>query len=297
MSETISQSPTAAEPGPTVGTPAEAAVEAVASAASSDAAPAAEAAQEPAADTTTLDVDVSDRAPSLLSETKVEEAAKVEEPAKVEEAKAEEVKAEEPKAEEAKAEEPAEVKPPEPLPPPVYEKFAVPDGVKFDGEKLEAFTGILGEYENRIVTDPVQAHAAMQEMGQKMVDLYAAEVKDQVERSARLQRDVWDRTIESWRGEFREDPELGGNRAETSLSRMAGLLEMYGQSGGPDRLGKLRDVLTFTGAGDHPEVLRFVNWAASKLVETSKPVAAVGSRAPVQLTRSQRLYRNSAGAA
>jgi len=83
------------------------------------------------------------------------------------------------------------------------------------------------------------------------------------------------------RGEFREDPDIGGNRADTSLARMGGLLELYGQTAGGERLSKLRDVLTFTGAGDNPEVLRFVNYVASRLVETSRPVAAVGPEARV----------------
>ncbi len=165
-------------------------------------------------------------------------------------------------------------------------------------EKLTAFTGILGEYENKIISNPAEAHAMVQEMGQKMVDLYVTESREAADRYTRLQRDNWDRTIEGWRSEFRDDPEIGGNRADTSPSRMGGLLEMYGQKAGSDHLSKLRDVLTFTGAGDHPEMLRFVNWAASRLVETAKPVAAIGPRGPSQtLSRSQRLYRNTPGAA
>lgn len=306
MSESSSQAPAAAEPGPTAGTPA-GVTETVAPAASStetvaDASPAAtETAPEVVvAETPAVEAE---REPSLLSDAKTEEVKEVPKEEAKEASKAEEPK-EEPSKEEAKeapkAEEPKveEVKEePKPLPIPTYEKFTAPEGLTLDEGKLGEFTSILGEYENKIVTDPAQAHAVIQEMGQKMVDLYVQEARDTADRYTRLQRDNWDRTIESWRTEFREDPEIGVNRADTSLARMGGLLEMYGQTAGGERLSKLRDVLTFTGAGDNPEVLRFVNWAASKLVETAKPVAAIGPRATAPTSRAQRLYRNSTGAA
>ncbi len=290
MSETIStpiETPVAAEPGPTTGTsvgvaettaPAASSPEPASETVVAESAPVVEAPVETAAETTT-----EDRAPSLLSEAKPDEPAKPE-------TKPAETKAEEPKAETV-------AEPAKPSAPPKYESFALPDGVTIADEKMGAYTGILGEYENKIIADPAQAHAMVQEMGQKLVDFYVGEMRDNAERTARMQRDTWDRTIETWRGEFRDDPEIGGNRTDTSLARMGGLLEMYGQKAGSDRLSKLRDVFTTTGAGDNPEVLRFVNWAASRLVETPRPVAAITPRAPVVTSRAQRLYRNTTGAA
>ncbi len=295
------ETPAAAEPGPTAGTSAGV----TETQAPADSSVQVEAAPQPAPEPATPEVveatpdpaKTEDRAPSLLSEAKGDEKpdakadAKPEEKAEVKAEAAPEVK------EEPKAEEPKEEVKKEPPPPPTYDAFSVPDGVTLTTDQLGSVTGILGETESRISTDPLQAHAAMQEMGQKFVDLYVAESRAAAERYTRFQADNWNRTIEGWRGEFREDPDIGGNRADTSLARMGGLLEMYGQSAGGERLSKLRDVLTFTGAGDNPDMLRFVNWAASRLVETSRPVAAVGPRAPVVTSRAQRLYRNSSGAA
>lgn len=279
MSETITapiETPVAAEPGPTTGTSVGAA-ETTAPAASSPEpvvteTPVVETPAEPVTETVT-----EERAPSLLSDAKAEE-------------KPAEAKAEEPKTETV-------VEPAKPLAPPTYDTFALPDGVTVADEKMGAYTGILGEYENKIITDPTQAHAMVQEMGQKLVDFYVGEIRENAERTARLQRETWDRTIETWRGEFRDDPDIGGNRSDTSLARMAELLKMYGQKAGSDRVSKLRDVFTATGAGDNPEVLRFVHWAASKLVEMPRPVAAITPRAPVVTSRAQRLYRNTPGAA
>lgn len=295
MSE--STTPAAAEPGPTAGTSA-GVTETTASAALSSpvetvAEPVVETVEAAPVQTEPTQPSTEDRAPSLLSEAKTDEKTEAKAEPKPEE-KAEpkaEVK-EEPKAEEPKV----EVKQ-EPLPPPTYEAFKVPDGVTINDDQFKSITDILADHETRAVTDPSQIHAVMQEMGQKLVDLHVAETQAASERYTRFQADNWKRTIEGWRGEFREDPDIGGNRADTSLARMGGLLEMYGQTAGAERLGKLRDVLTFTGAGDNPEMLRFVNWAASRLVETSRPVAAIGPRAPVVQSRAQRLYRNSSGAA
>ena len=232
---------------------------------------------------------------SIMSEAKGE----VPEPAK--ESVAEEPKKVEAKEPETKEEvkEPEPAPPPEPLAPPVYDKFVVPDDVSLADDKVGTFTGLLGEYENKVITDPTQAHSAFQELGQKMVDFYVAEVKETTERAARLQREVWDRTIEGWQTSFRDDPEIGKNRQDTTLQRIGGLFSLYGQQTSPERETAVRDAYGLTGAGNHPEVIRFVNWAASRLVETPRIVTPVMPRAPVNgtLSRAQRLYRNSTGAA
>jgi hypothetical protein len=180
---------------------------------------------------------------------------------------------------------------------PVYEQFKLPENVTLDETKLGGFTGLLGEFEQKVSADPAQAHAAAQEFGQKLLDLYVTETQQAAERQSQAQVANWEKLQETWATDFRNDAEIGKNRAETSLTRMGGLMDMYGQSAGPDRLQSLRGVLALTGAGNNLEVLRFVNWAASRLVETSRPIAAPVARAPQPGSRATRLYKNSAGAA
>lgn len=199
---------------------------------------------------------------------------------------------------EAPAEEPkakVEVKPAEPvvIPTPVYEPFKIPDGITVDDAKVSGFSGLLGEFESKIAADPTQAHAAAQEFGQKMLEFGIAQIQEAQQRQVQANAQNWDRTQEGWQTDFRNDPEIGKNRAETSLTRMGGLMDLYGQSAGPERLQGLRGILTMTGAGNNLEVLRFVNWAASRLVETSRVVAAPVARAPASGSRANRLYRNS----
>lgn len=200
---------------------------------------------------------------------------------------------------EAKAETPSEETPPveaqapEQAPLPTYETFTLPEDVKLDEERLGAFNGVLGEFEQKLTTNPAEAHAAMQEMGQRLVDMYVAEVKDMQTRTAALQMDTWKRTRESWVSDFRSDPDIGGNRQDTTLARIGAVLELYGQRVGTNQEKAVRDAFALTGSGDHPEVLRFLNWISGFTVEKPRLVAATTPTPPAAGTRADRLYRNS----
>jgi hypothetical protein len=240
--------------------------------------------------------------PSLASEAKPEEPVaevKAEEP-KPEEPKAEEkpekpeeAKPEEAKPEEPKAEEKPEEKKPEEIKPPVFEKYKFPDGVTVDETRVEAFNGLLGDAETRIATDPAQAHAVMQELGQKLADFHVQEIANAAQAAARLNREHWDRTREEWVSAFKADPELGKNRADTTLNMIGSLIDMYGSHAGADPVTRLRDAFTATGMGDHPELLRFMHWAATRLVETRRIVVPQPTiKAPAR-TPGQTLYGNT----
>ena len=230
--------------------------------------------------------------PSLVSEAKAEEPVpepKAEEP---KEPKAEEPKAEEPKPEDKKddpkaEEKPEDKKPEEPKAPPVFEKYTLPEGVTVDEARIGAFNTLLGETETRIAADPAQAHVAMQELGQQLADFHVQEMRSAAEHAARLTREHWDRTREDWVKQFREDPVIGKNRADTTLNQIGSLLDMYGAHAGGDEVTALRDDFTMTGMGDTPRMLRFMNWAASRLVETRRivvpqPTVKAPARTPAQ---------------
>jgi len=187
----------------------------------------------------------------------------------------------------------ANAAPAEPLPLPTYEAFVLPEGVSLDAERQSAFTAILGETEQKIVTSPAEAHALVQEMGQKLVNLYLDEAKANSERLAQQQQQVWTQTREQWVSEFKDDPEIGGNRCDTTLARCGAMVELYGRSVGPQQEQALRDAMTLTGAGDHPELLRFINWAAGYAIEKSRMVAAPAMPQQMPMSRAQRMYRNS----
>lgn len=259
--------------GPTADAPAPAPAADAAPAASSEAAPAAEAPQ------------------SILSGAQGEKPA---EPAPAEAPAAEKPAEPVADAKPAEAEKPAEAAKPEPPAKPVYEALKLPDGVKFDDAKVTAFDDLVAEQELRALSNPAEMHAAFADLRQKLADLYVTQAREDADRFTRLQKETWERTQEEWQTAFRNDPQLGRNRQETTLTRMGGLMDLYGSQVGPDRLSALRDVFTMTGAGNHLEVLRFVNWAASRLTETARVVTPMMPRAPVPgASRAARLYRNT----
>lgn len=164
--------------------------------------------------------------------------------------------------------------PPEPL---KYEAFTLPEGVQLDTERVAKFTDIMGR------------HQVPQEAVQQLVDMVVQ--NRQADAQAQAQR--WSELNDGWKQAAKADPELGGNRWNTTISKCGAVLEQYGHVFGRDKETTLRDMLGVTGMGNHPEMVRFINWAAGHLTERSRPVPAVTPKAPQPMGRAQTRYRNS----
>ena len=132
-----------------------------------------------------------------------------------------------------------------------YTDFTLPEGVEIDTEALaEAKTLFAGE-------------KLPQETAQKMVDLYAAKVKQYGEaQSAR-----WVQLQQKWVGEFKSDAEIGGDKLNESVAAAKRAMDKFGTPG-------LREALAMTGAGNHPEVIRFVARVGKATSEDSLVVAS-----------------------
>src|SRR5690348_11689629 len=184
------------------------------------------------------------------------------------------------------AEAPATAEPPAPaetpVAPPAYEPFTLPEGVTLEAERVSDLTKLLGETELATKAD----HAAMQGLGQKLIDLYVAESK----RVADAQQQSWIRTRDEWRNTFIADEQIGGARREATLRNCAQMIEQFG--GSPEQQAELRQAFGITGMGDHPALIRLLNNMASVLVEP-KPVPATAQRSPVPASKSARRYSNS----
>lgn len=113
-----------------------------------------------------------------------------------------------------------------PAPPPAYEPYKVPETLKLDETRLKEFNTILGEAEISGKAD----HAAMQQLGQKIMDLYAGEVQRISQEVSKYQVDVWNRHLESEFNGLKSDPALGGNRIDTTLGNAKYVLEQFGGS-------------------------------------------------------------------
>lgn len=117
----------------------------------------------------------------------------------------------------------AETQPPAP---PTYDAYTLPENFKLDDGKLSEFNTILGKAELSGKAD----HAAMQALGQELVDFYAREV-DRIGREVtKHQVDVWNRHCEQEFNVLKNDAELGGNRINTTLGNAKYVLEQFGGS-------------------------------------------------------------------
>lgn len=135
------------------------------------------------------------------------------------------------------AEKPADDKPIE------YADFTLPEGVKLDDAKLGEFKTIAAE-------------AKMpQEHAQKLVDLYAAEIKQVQEAPLR----AWNDLQKQWREEVISDPEIGGANLDKNLATIkGGLNALLGE-----QAKSFFEALNVTGAGNNPAIVRGLLKAAA----------------------------------
>ncbi len=146
--------------------------------------------------------------------------------------------------------------------------FKLPNGITVNASRFEGFTTLIRDCERRVTENPKGTRQAFHELAQKLIDFHIEEQRALHSHAQDLGRPPAERMAKSragWRKAFAADPEIGGKRKDTTISRTRALMELYGKSVGPERLQALRDFLTEYGGGDHPEVLRFVHWAATRL--------------------------------
>ena len=152
--------------------------------------------------------------------------------------------------------------------------FKLPGGVEVNPSRFSHFTTVLNGLRDRVRRDPKALDAAIHDAGQQLLELH---ITEQRQLDAGLRRELdrpaierWNATRAGWRKMFEDDPELGRNRRETTLTRAKALLAAYGQDAGAKRLTELKDYFTESGAGDNPAMLAFVNWCAVKLAAKAR---------------------------
>lgn len=195
------------------------------------------------------------------TETKPAEAEK---PAEVKEG-------EKPKESAETAEKTAEALAAEPPAPPKYEPYKLPENFKVDQPRLDKFNQLLGETELAGKAD----HKAMQDLGQKLVDFHAEEMQRIANDVRQYQVDVWNRHKEDLINKFKSDPEIGGNRINTTLGNAKYAFENYLGLNGEQRKDLLV-ALDNAGVSDHPEFIRGLN----NLYERLKPPEPVQPNLP-----------------
>jgi hypothetical protein len=135
-----------------------------------------------------------------------------------------------------------------------YSDFTLPDGVEVDSETLNEARALLGEMK------------LPQEQAQRLVDFYAGKIRQ----FGASQMESWVKLNEKWVGDFKADKEIGGERMQETVAAATRAMDRFGTPG-------LREALITTGAGNHPEVIRFVARVGRATTEDRFVVAAGAS--------------------
>lgn len=168
--------------------------------------------------------------------------------------------------------------PKEPVPE-TYAAFNVPEGYILD-EEVAKEAGAL--FKKRGLT---QAEA------QEFVDFYVAKTNDAVN----APYEVWRQTQADWVKQVKSDPFLGPRLPQVTSTISKGI-DLIAQ-GNPKLADSFRQVMDFTGAGNHPAFIRMFYEMAARLTEGGHvagkgPSPAGQKREGAMPTAAQAMYPN-----
>ena len=153
-----------------------------------------------------------------------------------------------PKSEATPAQPTAETTPeptPEPVAAPTYTALKLPDGLTARPEALAEATKLFGEFN-------------IPESGaQKLLDMHGAALKAAVDGAFKTATDFWEQKSKDWVAEVRADPQIGGNRFDTSIRRARAVWNETVPNEA-DRTRLFND-LTDTKIGDHPILTKAIS--------------------------------------
>lgn len=163
------------------------------------------------------------------------------------------------------AEKPAEA---QPL---TRESVKLPEGFESDEPAMGKFIDVLNDTK---LTPAARAQA--------LIDLQAEVMRGASERASQAYTDMQ----EQWRNAVQTDKDIGGEKLQPALGRISQLIDTY-----PNAVA-LREALDSTGAGNNPEVIKFLHQIAGRLAEGS-PAPAVSS--PPKGSVAERMFPSMKG--
>lgn len=160
---------------------------------------------------------------------------KPEEPKKVEAAKTDDAKPEEVKSEAL----------------PTFE-WKFPEGVTVDKEQMGAVNKVFGELEREAKVP----HEVMEKYGQQLADFHVSQINEVAKRIADNYAKTWNDNAQKMMSEFESDPEIGGNRRDTTLSAARAAIKRFG--GNEDQQQELRQFFDQTKTGNFKGLIRLL---------------------------------------
>jgi hypothetical protein len=134
--------------------------------------------------------------------------------------------------------------------PDTYAEWKLPEGVVLDQAIAEKATPIFKEL------------GLSQDKAQKLVDLFA----DARRQAAEQQTAVWTETQQKWVNEAKADKEFGGEKFDENVAVARKAIDRFGSP-------ELKAALAATGAGNHPEFIRFAMKVGRAISEDSTMVS------------------------
>lgn len=147
----------------------------------------------------------------------------------------------------------------------------MPEGLTADEATMKSFTDILNDQ----ALKPA-------ERAQKLIDLQAS-VNAKASEAGSAEFDALQTT---WQTQVKDDPIIGGANFDTTMSNIGKVMDQYGTP-------ELRQVMDMTGAGNHPEVCRFLNKIAKDLTEPTTP--ANGTPGATAASAASQIYPSMKG--
>ncbi len=147
------------------------------------------------------------------------------------------------------------------------EAYQFPEDFAVDNERLSAFHGVVEQY------------GVPLEGAQALLDLF---VDNQAQQN-KSQRDQLVQQVQTWEQQVKSDKLVGGADYERKLAVARAAVERYGDQG-------LRDYLDATGAGSHPDVVRWMYRVGQATADDRflPPGSGAGPLSPE--ARARRLY-------
>lgn len=157
-----------------------------------------------------------------------------------------------------------------PKPEEVVYEFKVPEGVKLDGEALDAVKATAKEF------------GLTAEQAQKVVDLGVKQAQAFQTQMAEHSKQV----AEQWATDTKNDKEFGGDKLPENLATAKRALDTFGTP-------ELKKLLNDSGLGNHPEIIRVFVKAGKAISEDGKLITgSAGNPARADKPIENRLYPN-----
>lgn len=132
----------------------------------------------------------------------------------------------------------------------------------YDPDKLTLPEGFQKNESFSTFNEWAKENGLKHEAAQKLIDLYATTAKS----NAEAQAQVWREQNEKWQGEVKADKEVGGENLKGVLQTISKVVDNSDLTD-----PQFREALDFTGAGNHPAIVRtLARWA--KALSEGAPV-------------------------